>query len=157
MDHNYASTWNNIESSIMSNIKLKPPERSRGPGNFFVQANTRILYEYGTDKKLLSEDFMDIFCSGGSLHHMFDNIWSWESPFRGTYQICFKEINQDVKDLENMFSKNEVVDFKLRSGKTIMVKFGFPWQPVHHLTLRGVPTEYSLSELKKRSESYGLG
>ena len=150
------SSWNGFDRSIMSNIKLKPPEFKK-PGDYFVQSNTRILYEFGTDKKLQTEDFMSLFCTGGSLHYLFDNIWSWESPYRGTYEICFKEINDDVKKLEKLLSNHKAEKMKLSSGNTVFVKMGYPWQPVHQLTLRGVPIEYSLPELTKDINLMGWG
>ena len=95
----------------MSNIKLKPPEFKK-PGEYFVKSNTRLFYHFttGDQTKLSSEDFMEIFCPGGSLHHLADNIWSWESPARGTYEVCFKQINDNVKKLENLMSNHKEVE-----------------------------------------------
>ena len=144
--------WNAASgASLMSNIKLKPPEFKK-PGEYFVKTNTRILYEYsenGEAEKLQSRDFMNIFCPGGGLEALGENIWSWESPSRGMYEICFKKLNDDVKELERRLSNHKAVALKLPSGDSIFVKMDFPWQPVQQLTFRGVPTEYPLENLVK--------
>ena len=137
-------------ASILSNIKLKPPEFKK-PGQYFVKSNTRLFYEYtyGEESKLSSDEFMELFCAGGDLQSLTENIWSWESPSRGTYEICFKKVDENLKKLEKHMSDHKVHVFKLPNGKKIHVKMDFPWQPVHQLTLRGVPTEYPLDNLVK--------
>ena len=42
-------------------------------------------------------------------------------------------------------------------GIDVFVKLGFPWRPVHHLTLRGVPAEYDLAVLKNDINLSGWG
>lgn len=151
-----SSPWSNTNgASLMSNIKLKPPEFKKA-GDYFIKSKTRVFYEYtsaddnaGTHNKLSTKEFMDLFCAGGEFESLGDNIWSWESPARGMYEICFKVINAEVKEIETLFSNNKVISAKLPSGKHVKVKLNYPWQPVHQLTLRGVPTEYPVEQLAK--------
>ena len=122
---------------------------------FFLQTRTKIFYEHGQGPKLSPDDFMQLFAKGGSLDCFNNNIVAFQSFARGTLNVTFKKIDQNVLDLEN-----ELMDGKqLKTAKNVQVfvKIGNPWRPVTQIALRGVPIEYNLAQLKADVLTMGWG
>ena len=124
-------------------------------GNFLVRDRTRIFYDRN-NTKANAEEFMEIFCHGGSLYNVCkNNIEAWTSPSRGSYLVTFKEINSAIKKLEVDLRDSKIL--RSATNKDFEVRIGEPYRSAKHVTLRPVPTEYSLSLLKSDIEAMGWG
>ena len=142
--------WDGTNGSVTGNIKLIKDRSS-----FFVLDRTRLFYEYGKDKKHSQEDFMKLFDEGGDLFSLRKNIYAWNSLTRGVFEITFNSLDFALKQVEDRLSQPQKL--KTSNGLMVNVKIGFPWQPVYHLTLRGVPMEYDLDVLKNDMSCMGWG
>ena len=135
------------------------------PGAFFVQERTRIFVakyknvkadKDGRTPHVSEADFLDLFYENEELKHVEPNIQGYKPEGKGTYQVTFYEINQDINELERVMY-GEGHDYRTPGGIVITIQLYKPRVPTKTVTFRPVPFEYDLDSLKSHLNKMNWG